>query len=89
MSTTKKSAAKASVKKSTTKTATKPVTKEAAAAKAPIKATPKAEKEQMVLYTIRLAPSAVNELKARAAKQGVTHAAIARSYIETGLAKAA
>lgn len=89
MSTTKKPAAKAPVKKPATKTAAKPVAKPVAAAKAPIKAAPKAEKEQMVLYTIRLAPSAIEKLKARAAKQGVTHAAVARSYIEAGLAKAA
>lgn len=89
MSTTKKSAAKAPAKKPTAEAAAKPAAKKVAAAKAPIKAAPKAEKEQMVLYTIRLAPSAIEKLNARAAKQGVTHAAIARSYIEAGLAKTA
>ncbi len=41
----------------------------------------KAEKEARVLYTFRLEPHLIAKLEARGAKEGVTHAAIARNAV--------
>lgn len=48
----------------------------------PKKAAPeKKAKEARLLYTFRLEPSWIDKLKAQAAKEGVTHAAVARTAI--------
>lgn len=47
-----------------------------------------AEKEQRVLYTIRLEPSVIAKIEKIAAKKHVTHAEIARQYLHTGCARA-
>ena len=59
-----------------------PASKAAKVAPAP-KVEPKTAKptEARVLYTIRLEPSLVDKLKAKGAKDGVTHAEVARIAI--------
>lgn len=57
------------------KKAAAPAKKQAAPAKA------KAEKADMILYTIRLQPSVIDKIKAKAEKDGVTHAKVARDTL--------
>ncbi len=55
--------------------------KTAPAKTAPAKAKAKAEEAGMILYTIRLQPSVIDKIKAKATKDGVTHAKVARDAL--------
>ena len=53
--------------------------------KAPSKPVEPAEKENRVLYTIRLEPSIIAKLNEMATKLGTTHAAVARGILQEGV----
>lgn len=72
-------------------TTKKPATKKPAAKKpaakkpAPPPIPVSAEKENRVLYTIRLEPSIITKLNNMAKKLGTTHAAVARGILAEGV----
>lgn len=90
---------KPAAKKPAAKTVAKPVAKKVAPATKPeVKTEVKTEvkpvtakpaSEGMVLYTIRLSPTVVDQLHARGKKAGVTHAEVARTALTQYFAKAA
>jgi hypothetical protein len=69
------------------KAAAKPAAKKAAIKVAKIAKT--TDKEQMVLYTIRLQPSVIAKIEAVANKEGVKHAVISRNALNKMFGKAA
>lgn len=96
---TKKPVAKKPVAKAAAKPVAKkvaPVTPKSEIVKTELKDPPKPKVKEplksnvgMVLYTIRLSPTIVDQLHARGKKAGITHAEVARTALTQYFAKAA